>query len=69
MSSDPICPGSPARTPAASRFPVEPAQQAPSQRGIPADLLFRGRQEILIDHSGEIYRLRITRNGKLILTK
>jgi hemin uptake protein HemP len=31
--------------------------------------LFNGRQEILIDHNGETYRLRITKNGKLILTK
>lgn len=36
---------------------------------ITADLLFRGRQEVLIRHQGEIYRLRITRNGKLILNK
>lgn len=31
--------------------------------------LFRGRQEILIEHAGHAYRLRITRQGKLILTK
>ncbi|MGE5319837.1 MAG: hemin uptake protein HemP [Hyphomicrobiaceae bacterium] len=36
---------------------------------MPTESLFRGGQEILIDHSGEIYRLRVTRNGKLILTK
>ena len=34
-----------------------------------ADLLFQGRQEILIAHGDETYRLRLTRNGKLILTK
>ena len=28
-----------------------------------------GRDEIRIDHHGEIYRLRITNSGKLILTK
>ena len=28
-----------------------------------------GREEICIDHHGEIYRLRITNSGKLILTK
>lgn len=32
-------------------------------------LLFQGSQEILINHNGEPYRLRITKNGKLILTK
>ncbi|MEX0922418.1 MAG: hemin uptake protein HemP [Rhodovibrionaceae bacterium] len=28
-----------------------------------------GRAEIRIDHNGEVYRLRITNSGKLILTK
>lgn len=36
---------------------------------IPTDVLFQGRQEILISHNGEHYRLRITKNAKLILTK
>ncbi|MCD2172086.1 hemin uptake protein HemP [Rhizobium sp. C4] len=31
--------------------------------------LFRGAREIEIEHNGEIYRLRITRQGKLILNK
>lgn len=31
--------------------------------------LFGGRTEILIEHVGERYRLRCTRQGKLILTK
>lgn len=51
-----------------------PLLTEPGQRNCPpailrADLLFHGSQEILIDHKGETYRLRITRNGKLILTK
>jgi hemin uptake protein HemP len=46
-----------------------PEPHLPSPDCIPATLLFRGRQEILIGHHGETYRLRITRNGKLILTK
>ena len=36
---------------------------------IPAECLFQGSHEIQISHQGERYRLRITRNGKLILTK
>ncbi len=28
-----------------------------------------GRGEIRIDHNGEVYRLRVTNSGKLILTK
>lgn len=31
--------------------------------------LFAARREIVILHAGEEYRLRITSNGKLILTK
>lgn len=32
-------------------------------------MLFGNRQEICIEHAGQAYRLRITRQGKLILTK
>ncbi len=31
--------------------------------------LFQGRQEIVIHHDGRDYRLRITQQNKLILTK
>jgi hemin uptake protein HemP len=31
--------------------------------------LFKGQSEILIEHQGAEYRLRITRSGGLILTK
>lgn len=31
--------------------------------------LFRGDHEIGIDHEGALYRLKITRQGKLILNK
>ena len=31
--------------------------------------LFRGHSRIEIEHKGETYRLQITRQGKLILTK
>jgi len=31
--------------------------------------LFQGRQEICIEHEDQVYRLRITRQRKLILTK
>lgn len=33
------------------------------------ECLFKGAREIEIEHNGEIYRLRITRQGKLILNK
>lgn len=31
--------------------------------------LLRGEREVMIRHAGQTYRLRHTRNGKLILTK
>ncbi len=31
--------------------------------------LFAGKKEVLIQHNGQLYRLRITRQNKLILTK
>lgn len=34
-----------------------------------SETLFRGTREIAIRHEGEFYRLRITRQGKLILNK
>lgn len=66
-----------ARNPDAMRTPFDasfrPAiatgQQARQQASISTHQLFQGSQEILIDHHGETYRLRITKNDKLILTK
>lgn len=54
--------------------PADPLAPSPGRRpilpdSVPAEVLFRGRQEILICHNGEYYRLRITKSGKLILTK
>lgn len=36
---------------------------------IESEYLFGERHEVQIRHAGEIYRLRVTRNGKLILNK
>lgn len=55
--------------PSSSRFPAGSGQRTCPPGVIPADHLFQGSQEILIGHNSETYRLRITRNGKLILTK
>jgi len=41
----------------------------PRQRILNSDDLLAGEKEILIVHHGEMYRLRETRNGKLILGK
>ncbi len=36
---------------------------------IPSSSLLKGRDQVLIDHAGEIYRLSVTQNGKLVLHK
>lgn len=38
-------------------------------RLIPSEVLLGDAGEVIIAHNGEHYRLRITRQGKLILTK
>ncbi|MCD4831844.1 MAG: hemin uptake protein HemP [Anaerohalosphaeraceae bacterium] len=43
-----------------------PAQQIPM---IESSQLFGKSSEIMIRHEGAVYRLRITRNGKLIMNK
>lgn len=44
-----------------------PGQDAP--RRISADALLDGWREVIILHNTDEYRLRVTSNGKLILTK
>ena len=41
----------------------------PDQPSIESNKLLCGTREVLIRHGGEVYRLRHTRNDKLILTK
>jgi hemin uptake protein HemP len=57
------------QTPSSIRLPDKPGQRTSPPEVIPADFLFKSAQEVLIQHKGELYRLRITRNDKLILTK
>ena len=38
-------------------------------RIVDSNALFAGAQEVVITHNGVLYRLRITRQDKLILTK
>ena len=47
------------------------SQPAPKQvaREISSSELLRGETELLIRHGDELYRLKLTRNGKLILQK
>ena len=49
--------------------PREKAAAAPTRRAVASDDLFQGLRELVILHRNDEYRLRITRAGKLILTK
>ena len=46
---------------------TQPAPSLPDV--IAAAALLQGRQVLVIEHGGERYQLRLTKNGKLILTK
>jgi hemin uptake protein HemP len=45
------------------------AHSLPAQRQFDSRSLFGDAREVRIEHYGQEYRLRQTRNGKLILTK
>ena len=49
--------------------PVIAAGNQTQRRQIRSDELFGSQREVLIEHAGEIYSLRQTSKGKLILTK
>jgi hemin uptake protein HemP len=55
-----VMPGKPAKR------PISPSK--PAKRIAVSDLLDGGREAVLL-HDGDEYRLRLTSNGKLILTK
>ncbi|HEU4663133.1 MAG TPA: hemin uptake protein HemP [Dokdonella sp.] len=56
-------------------FPTDSGTSAPrsvamtSRARISSGKLLEGGRELVIDHAGQEYRLRLTRNDKLILTK
>jgi len=50
--------------------PREIAATVPNREGVQRSAdLFGTRRELLIEHAGCVYRLRITQHNKLILTK
>lgn len=51
------------------RLNKETPQNAASHRVVTSEVLFSGARELVIKHAGEEYRLRLTNQGKLILTK
>ena len=48
---------------------VAHAAEGNAERSLKSDVLLQGRSHVSIVHNGEIYQLRATRLGKLILTK
>ncbi|MCP4564750.1 MAG: hemin uptake protein HemP [Bosea sp.] len=69
MNSQPLlsAPTGPGRLDRARGLP-RPTATRPA-RTVASAAVFKGETEIGIEHHGELYRLRITRQGKLILTK
>lgn len=61
----PTAAASPPKTPGHSPS----GTSAPRPTALKSEALFEGASEVLIDHRGVIYRLRLTSLGKLILTK
>ena len=57
------------RTPAGGVDSGAQPADAEDSAVLASDELFKGAREILIEHNAQLYRLRQTRQGKLILTK
>ncbi len=52
-----------------NRTPVASGDKPPEPRAVTSESLLQGQTEIRILHGEEVYRLLVTRNGKLILQK
>lgn len=50
-------------------LPSSPRDKAKTQIRLYSAALFTHHREVIIEHDGEEYRLRLTSKGKLILTK
>ena len=59
----------PAFEPSTAAQTDSPSKLAPEQPRVDSRRLLAGGRELVIDHAGQEYRLRLTRNDKLILTK
>jgi hemin uptake protein HemP len=51
------------------RFPPDELAAASASDRVCSKELFKGARQLLIEHGGQVYILRITQNDKLILTK
>lgn len=56
-------------SPRPERTHSPPPKEAPAEVTLRSSDLLQGQREVLIIHGNETYRLRLTRNGKLILHK
>ena len=61
--------GNMAQTPRPSHEPSAASVSCPQRKRITTADLMQGAREIIVLHQGEEYLLRITKSGKLILTK
>ncbi len=55
--------------PCSASHPPPAAHASAHTRPLDSEALFGAARELLIQHNGALYRLRMTRAGKLILTK
>lgn len=56
-------------TACSAQAPAKTSDAETDLRRLDSAALFAGRREVTIDHGGEIYRLRLTSNNRLILIK
>jgi hemin uptake protein HemP len=52
-----------------AKTPPQPAAKPTRPRRVPVETLMLDATEVILIHRGTEYRLRVTANGKLILTK
>lgn len=50
-------------------YPAPPAENTADRPRVDSQQLLRGAQAVEIEHAGQRYLLRVTRENKLILTK
>ena len=50
-------------------IPIDRAADMARDHALDSAQILAGRREVIIEHDGAVYRLRHTKNGKLILTK
>jgi hemin uptake protein HemP len=57
------------KVPSQSTEPLRSAAPRPARPPVSSEQLLRGATTLEIDHAGQRYLLRVTRENKLILTK